>query len=361
MYTVTDEDGHPDPDKKFFCDLRREGKWRQMSGTNGNIGKHIQKSHLQSYNPQPVLSGPMSKPELTDKNLLGLLIEQDSPFMFADSLRLHRLFSRKGDRRTLRIYAEQMARDVRDQIRPRIKCCREFVLVFDERSDGRGMPYLGLKVEDKTADALGAVASKILVEYEINERVKYVVSDTPSVMPATARSMKKIWCPCWAHVLSLILGKLVEAVKAECLDDLLSVVGGLSRGSRWWKFLARYGEFMSTSIPSFSSTRSYSLARLVARALKLWEPLQDDIRQILKKDAFDEAMLHNMEDLAQILGTFAIATAWLESDDFGTISWIYDWLFLIQQRCSPIAERWPAIGGGLSEASVHSPKYVGKN
>jgi hypothetical protein len=73
------------------------------------------------------------------------------------------------------------------------------------------MPYLGLKVHgcymvdgrmryeswslghvplgDKTAKALAGVATDILVQYEIDGRVKYVVSDTTSVMPATVRAM----------------------------------------------------------------------------------------------------------------------------------------------------------------------------
>jgi hypothetical protein len=111
-----------------------------------------------------------------------------------------------------------MALSVRDKIRPIIQCCCEFVLVFDEWSDGRGMPYLGMKVHgcymagrmmryqawslgqvplgDKNADALAALASKILVESGINDLVKDVVSYTTSVMPATVRAMEKVWCPC---------------------------------------------------------------------------------------------------------------------------------------------------------------------
>jgi hypothetical protein len=159
----------------------------------------------------------------------------------------------------------------------------------------------------------------------------------------------------------LLLGKIVEAVKPDGLEDLLGVVGRLSRGARWRKLLVKHGEYMSSSIPSFTPTRWYSLAKLVVRSLRLWEPLQEFLVKCLKRDPFDEAMRDRMEDLSQILGTFANATASLESDEFGTLSLVYDWLFLIKQICLPIARRWPAVALGLSEANEHWLQYLGDN
>jgi hypothetical protein len=72
-------------------------------------------------------------------------------------------------------------------------------------------------------------------------------------------------------------------------------------------------------------------------------------------------MLHKLRDLAEILETFANATASVESDDFGTTSQTYDWLFSIQEKSCPIAKKAAAIGRGLSEASVHWRQYIGEN
>jgi hypothetical protein len=87
-----------------------------------------------------------------------------------------------------------------------------------------------------------------------------------------------------------MLEKIVDALGTEFLDDLLNLVRGRSRSSRWCKVLAQHGQFTMTSIPSFSRTRSYSLSRLVQRVVKVWFPLQERIRDIVKKDPFDDAV-----------------------------------------------------------------------
>jgi hypothetical protein len=82
--------------------------------------------------------------------------------------------------------------------------------VFDERSDARGMRYQGLKVhgsylvegtlyylawsfghlplQEKNAEAISAVALRIVRVNQIEDKVKYIVSDTTPVMPVISRS-----------------------------------------------------------------------------------------------------------------------------------------------------------------------------
>jgi hypothetical protein len=122
MYMVFDDQENPDPGKQFFCDLSADARWRRTSGTSGNSGKHVQNLHRKLFEPENDASAQMSKPELTKKNLLALMIEQDLPFTFADSPRLHGLLWTKGDRRTLSPNAERMVTLVWNQIQPRIKC-----------------------------------------------------------------------------------------------------------------------------------------------------------------------------------------------------------------------------------------------
>jgi hypothetical protein len=219
-----------------------------------------------------------------------------------------------------------------------------------------------IPLEEKNAAALAKVASTILIDYGINDRVTYVVTDTTAVMPATVRAMdKKIWCPCWAHILNLMLGKILDALRPDFFDDLLDFVGGLSRTSAWRKLLARHGDFAQSSMPSFSRTRWYSLARLLQRVIKVWGTLQEYICDVLKKDPFSDAVFQKVSGFAQVVGTFANATASLEGDDFGTISRVYDWLLVIREKCHPLAEGWPALAQGLSEASFYWRQYLGAN
>jgi hypothetical protein len=93
----------------------------------------------------------------------------------------------------------------------------------------------------------------------------------------------------------------------------------------------------------------------------MWSPLQDYARRIAKIEAFDGLMLQKLKDLREILGTFGNATASLESDEFGTISWIYDWPSLLQETCRPIGDRWEVMAKGWSDACTHWRGYLGKN
>jgi hypothetical protein len=347
------------------------------------MNKHVEKVHPERYGDARALPLPVSKPELPRKRLLGLVVENYLPFAFADSPRLRALFSVPDDRKSLSRYAVEVAAHVRDQIAPAVQCCRELVLVFDEWSDGRGMPYLGLKVhgcydfegriryqgwclghvplEEKNHQALAAATLTILKQYGIEEKVTFIVSDTTAVMPATARLLNKPWCPCWAHVLNLMLGKIVEAVRPEGLDDLLRLVGTMNRGAQWRKLVASHGEFTSTAIPTFSPTRWYSLSKLVARAVMMWTDLEAYARLVAKSSAFDEVMLQKMKDLQEILATFGNATASLESDEFGTLSRVYDWLWLLGETCRPIALKWPAVADGWSQACSYWHGLLGTN
>jgi hypothetical protein len=63
---------------------------------------------------------------------------------------------------------------------------------------------------EENAEGLAAATLVILNEYGINGPVTYAVSDMTAVMPALVKLLKKSWCPCWAHVLNLMLGKIVE-------------------------------------------------------------------------------------------------------------------------------------------------------
>jgi hypothetical protein len=132
-----------------MVELCQDPIWRMTSGSSGNIGKHVKSVHHKKVAPRK-----SEEPDLVVK-----------------------------------------------------------VHPFDEWSDGRGLPYLGLKVhgcytveetvryqgwclghvplEGKTAEALATATLQILNDYGIEARVTFIVSDTTAVMPATARLLKK--------------------------------------------------------------------------------------------------------------------------------------------------------------------------
>jgi hypothetical protein len=381
IYMAYGADDRPNPEKKFFCDKCVSAVWRKTSGTSGNIARHVAASHpsVLTSEAAEVILGEMPS---ANARLLGLIVEQNLPFSIVSSPRLGSLCKTSLDRKGLKAYALRMAEGVRQGIRPAVNACSEIAVVLDEWSDGRGMPFLDVKVhgasvvdgditfqawcldhvplEDKNAAGIAGVARRVLMDYGITDQVTFVVTDTTNVMPAAVSQLGKCWWPCWAHIFNLMLAKTVEFLRPVSLDCLFRLAAGLSRSWAWVKLTKHYDGVDVASFPTFCATRWYSLTRLVGHALRM----KDDIQEFLareKREVIEEERFREWDVLLAVLQTFANATASIESERFGTISRVYDWLSLIETQLIAAAVEWPLLAGAIEPSMSYRDKYLGPN
>jgi hypothetical protein len=334
--------------------------------------KHVKSAHAESLVTEAAAQLNQRRSVPTGR-LLGLVLEQNLPFRFADSPRVRGLLGNSCSRDGLAHFADKMVERLQEGLAAQLGELDHLTLVMDEWSDANCRPFLGMKVhgccgkplryrvlslehvplEAKDADAICGRANSVLDRYGIRDRVEFVVTDTAAVMSSAVRKMERVWSPCWAHILNLMLGAMVEALVPDFLGSVLQMAGKLSRTWRWAKIMSHYEGYTVASIPTYSPTRWYSLAKLVHYTLKLRTPIEE----FLGKDCPLTGSWEKVAAFERIVGTFANATACLESEEFGTLSRVYDWLFLIRKISVEVALEWPV----MREAWLAAERYIHDN
>jgi hypothetical protein len=109
IYMGFNQDDLPHPANMFFCAICRESSWRRLSGSSGNIKKHIKGRHPRVIQEEAALAMARERPRIPVERLLGLLLENNLSFRFAESPRLRSLFSHVPGRNGL---AQAAARGV---------------------------------------------------------------------------------------------------------------------------------------------------------------------------------------------------------------------------------------------------------
>jgi hypothetical protein len=151
---------------------------------------------------------------------------------------------------------------------------------------------------------------------------------------------------------------IVSHVSPECLDRVLALPGRLGRSWKWVKFLSHCQDLNVQGLPTYTKTRWYSLYKVLHHTLILWPHIQEFL-QDKEGGPLSEEILPKLERFKDVVATFRNATACLESDKFGTLSRVYDWLSLIKMSCTRDPE-WSALSNGWTEAyTKHQVRYLG--
>lgn len=383
LFVPYDVEDKSDGEHLFFCDACSPPKWLKSSGGTGNLVHHVEHSHRPLYTQKlsHELGTRQGKIPITNFQLLALTLEQNLPFSFADSPRLRAVADIPCDRKGLSEFTETIHGRLKARLRDDFQGVREFALVLDEWSDAKQRQFVGIKVHycyrseyraacighvplsDAPADAahLAEATLQTLQWYVIDERVRFLVSDTATVMPATARLLKKGWSPCWAHIFNLMLKQIVIAVKKECVSPISKVARLVAVSTKWRKLVYHNQRFRLSSIGSYSETRWYSLWKLLKNALALREEVRAFIGEpwASNLEQFD-ALYGRLTQLYRVVTTFKSATEAVESDRFGSLSVVHSCLYLIRSVCVREAETWENFARGWAKAyEEYWRRYLG--
>jgi hypothetical protein len=130
-----------------------------------------------------------------------------------------------------------------------------------------------------------------------------------------------------------MLGDITDQVKG-LLDPILSLVKSVSHSTKWPKLVKNH---RYATLPSYSSTRWYSLFRLIRNAVHLKGELTQFIRdQNAGREGKDIvqpsfACWDAASHLLPVLETFKMAIELIESDEFGTLGHVYEAFGMIQE------------------------------
>jgi hypothetical protein len=331
----------------FLCDLC--SKWYAFGGTFGNCKKHLERKHSgllkqeaqKSANCKPSGESPASQEEV-----LMLLLEHDLPFSLVESALFRKItrtsYCRESMARLAHTCADRLRKALSQNLERQTRC----VLTFDEWTDGSAVKYMGINAlttgglgyrifclahvpldpDEGKAAALAEVVRKTLDNFGLIGKVVYAVTDTTPVMPKTTSLLRLKWMPCFAHLFNLMLGQLIEAVRAF-IQPLLTAVGPIALSTKWTKLVK---EQRVQRIPSYSPTRWYSMEKLVRNCLTLRPQIEEFIAtasQSVRHERFNAITCETWDVFQMIHGvlvTFRNAVEMLESDEYGTVSHVLE-------------------------------------
>jgi hypothetical protein len=202
-------------------------------------------------------------------------------------------------------------------------------------------------MEGADARSLAECVRQVLSKYDIDENVQFIVTDTTRVMPAMVKETDKNRSPCWGHIYNLILSKIVDALRSECLDELFQFT---AHSTHWRKLVSNATKDKTSALPTYTVTRWHSLWKLLDNAQKI----KDKVNQWLveeKREPISGGTSVRLAELLTIVSRFKNATDDIKRDMFGTLSYVYDGLMLLQlvwqnSKWSGLAVGWqPAHAG----------------
>jgi hypothetical protein len=235
MFQLIDADGIPD--EWHFCDDCQ--KWLKVGKSTGNIGKHVVSKH-----PAFLLQGEKSPPPsgFSKQNMLLWIVDESLPFRICESPWLTMMAGQIANRRQIATLLDRVKEQVAEMLCNELAQFTNIVLMTDEWSNASHDQFLGMMVhctnaehciyrclehlplgaERATAETLKRAIEDHLTNYAIKGKVMAMVTDTASVMQAAAAGAEIPWCPCWAHIINLMLGQIVSALKGD-LEPLFAV------------------------------------------------------------------------------------------------------------------------------------------
>lgn len=330
----------------FYCDKCK--KWLKTSGTFGNIKAHVRCTHHD-------LNGPII-PELTprEKGILTrkMVLLYGLPFSFIENPILKILSPNSGGRHNLSAMCSRIAENVRRNIKNKYQFMNANIwITIDEWNDTSSQSYLGVYANilqtngqiDKLcvahhplsaihADApyISGVLHEIFENFFPRSKIEGIVTDTTPLMPAIANHLHITWSPCYCHIINLLLQSFIQ-ICDDKLSDLFLIQATLGSSTVFHNYIIGQNVKV-TSLPSVCATRWFSLYKLMRNTIIL----QPQIQHFLENNHYDKLSIppdEFFQDISLLINVFATAKnvmKHLESESFGTISYVIDAFRLIK-------------------------------
>ena len=338
-------------DSHFFCFKCK--KWMKISNTFGNIKAHLKNVHHEFNEIGNKGLTELQKAVIARKMILlnGL------PFSIAESPEMKALSPLVGSRKSISIQCSFIAEEVRRLIKRKFTNSQEgHWIVVDEWTDKGNQRYLGIHafildnsfelehifLAHQTLSAIhcdapyiACIIKEISSNMLINSPILGLVTDTTNLMPAVADILKVKWGRCYCHVMNLLVQDFLEACNNK-LEYLFQIQRTLGSSVVFHNYLVSQKSTI-TSLPSITSTRWYSIFKLMMNFVILQPHIQAYLTNNhnysigIPPTEYFKTITYLME----VFGTAKNVMKTMESDDFGSLSYVIDsfrLLYLSVQR-----------------------------
>jgi hypothetical protein len=312
------------------------------------------------------------------EDLLLLCLDQDISFRTLASPSFRDVTGVRVNRNALSALATTMRVSVDKEIKNQLSMATHCALTFDEWTDVAMLQYVGVKahvtgpdghhiycldhwpLREDSANAanLARIIEMIITKFVIRRILEFVVTDTTNVMPLTVRTLKLSWMPCWGHVINLMLCDIIAEVRGD-IQPIMNMVSVVSGSTKWTK-LVRNGRY--ATLPTYTSTRWYSVHRLTKNSLNLRVELTQFISEMpdeqRRKHEIPDSTWTAAQQLLPVFGTFRNAVELLEVDAYGSLSHVFEAVKMIGPSVQAPIETYKALAVGWEKAKQHWMKFM---
>lgn len=327
-------------------------KWLSISGSFRNIKRHAETDMSKQGgftvvdDDEDVQQSPyiIQDPEVaakTKRALIKALILNGIAFSLVEDENLNKI-CKLCCREKLTEITEKVSEKIKSRLKALLNESKYLTLAVDEWKDKAKRRYLGItshcivknsymeativqvpiKAVRVTNDIIWDMISIVMTEYNIGEKVKYIVTDNGANMIAAITGDKYVRLSCICHCLNIFMNSLIENLPE--LSYVTKLQGIISKSGNFTAYAIKE-KFSYTTVPSYTPTRWYSLLEMVSHIVML-APL---IRSYSAKYPvefieinFESDVLPLCNHLKPVLEILKQAYETLESDNFGAVSYV---------------------------------------
>lgn len=339
----------------FWCD--KCSRWYCFHSSLGNIHHHLRCKHQACHTE--------ISPSFIKHAIYSFILTNGLPFRLIEDQYLSQLLQFKVSRQQIANDCDRVAQIIDHKLSAHIQNFTHSVGVFDEWTDNASRPYIGitlhgiLEIDDEKYDHQMIVVGHIPIKQihstheAISETIKnrfdelqiaipnIFVTDAGSTCEPAIHDLHSHKRECWGHILNLMLKDIHEELKTR-LPEIFNVQKSFGKSSVFHAYMEQNGA-SRFSIPSYVETRFYSMSKLFEVIYIMF----DDINQFGIDNNYGlllpEEYKPYVESANSLLQTFKSVIEKLESDKFGSLSYVLPGIKMLQASAEQIRETYPEL------------------
>ena len=252
--------------------------------------------------------------------------------------------------------ASDLALKIEDYIIKELKNYNECCISLDEWTDQLRRRYLGITVqavshekivnfvlslayinfESVTGDNLRSLIISKLEKYNILNKIKVCITDSGSNMISACDGLPFMRLPCFCHVMNILLSSFIKST-----FDIFNPIFNLQREQNSSKFVTFLinKKNKRLAIPNYCSVRWYSVCDLLEALADMKESIIE-FRTLEKMKPVPPSMWTTIIELVSFFRIFKQIMEMIESDDFGTISYVLRGITVIENSINLLSEQF---------------------
>ena len=286
------------------------------------------------------------------KSLKSYLILSGAPFSHIEDPHLRAICPNLPNRQNFSKEIEDISKKTSEAIRKELEIFKFISLTFDEWEDLSKRRYLGITAVGTsnfrigtytlalvpllerpcTAFYMSNLIKEIILKYNIDSKIQCLVTDSASVMIATANNLIYNRLPCICHIFNLFIGEFLNAE-----STLVSILNSYQSDFSTSKFVALAQKLGSKKrrVSNYINIRWYSFVEMLIDFKKMKKVIEqysyEEKKTQVKKEVWEA-----IDKLLPFFKTCSECIKKQESEDFGNISYLALHLSKIRKKLNEL-------------------------